>query len=239
MSVIGRVVNLIRGTAAQWLGRRERRNPEAVYESAISQRVAQYAKLREAAAGVLYLRRKLAAEMEQRSRELGALSRQLEVAVDTGDDEVALALLRRRDGLVADVDRINGDLAELTREAEAAKKNLVLFQDQIARLREEKVRMIARLANARARLRLQETLNGLSPEADIRALEAVREHVNRLASEVQIGQELGDGELDRKFADIREQEAEAAARAQLEELKRVRSRRLLPLMPVPSAVAQA
>lgn len=230
MTLFTRLVNLIRGTSAQWLHRRERRNPEAVYETAIEQRRAQYAKLREAAAGVLYLRSKLAAEMDQRAKDLRAVNRQLDLAVEGGDDIVALALIRRRDLLVPDVERLHGELADLTREAEAAKKNLVLFQDQIARLREEKVRMTVRLANARARLRLQETLNGLSPEAEIQALEAVREYVNRVAAEVQISQEVGDGELDRKLADIRENEADASARAQLDELKRARPRKLLPLM---------
>ena len=56
-----------------------------------------------------------------------------------------------------------------------AKKNLITFQDDIARLQDEKVRILARLANAKARLRLQETLGGLSPEADIRALDSVRD----------------------------------------------------------------
>jgi phage shock protein A len=229
MSLLTRFVNVVRGTVAQWLRRRERRNPEAVYETAIEERVVQYGRLREAAAGVLYLRGKLAAELEQRSKDLRLVNRQLEVAVDAGEDEAAVALIRRRDVLGADVERVNSELLDLTREAEAAKKNLILFQDQIARLREEKVRMVARLANARARLRLQETLNGLSPEADIRALEAMREYVNRVVSEVQMTHDLGDGDLDRKLADIREAEADASARAQLEELKRARPRRLLPL----------
>ena len=230
MTLITRFVNIVRGTTAQWLRRRERRNPEAVYETAIEERVAQYGKLREAAAGVLYLRGKLAGELEQRSKELQVVHRQLDLAVDGCDDEVAVALIRRRDTLVAEVERLNRELADLTREAEAAKKNLILFQDQIARLREEKVRMVARLANARARLRLQETLNGLSPEADIQALEAMRDYVNRVVSEVQISQDLGDGDLDHKLADIREAEADSAARAQLEEMRRARPRKLLPLI---------
>lgn len=238
MVLITRLVNLIRGTTAQWLGRRERRNPEAVYENAIEQRLAQYGRLREAAAGVLYLRSKLAAEMEQRAKDLRAVNRQLELAVEGDDDDIAIALIRRRDVLVADVERVTAELGDLTREAETAKKNLILFQDQIVRLREEKVRMTARLANARARLRLQETLNGLSPEADIRALEAVRDYVNRISTEVQLSQELGDGELDKKLADIRETEADAGARAQLEEMKRARPRKLLPLMNL-SPVAHA
>jgi phage shock protein A len=230
MSVIARFANHVRALAAQWLGRRERRNPEAVYEAAIRERLNQYGKLREAAAGVLYLRGKLSRELEQRSQELQALGRQIDCAVDAADDDVAVTLIRRRDAVVADVGRLNGELGDLNKEAEAAKKNLILFGDQIARLKDEKVRMVARLANAKARLRLHETLNGLSPEADIQALEAVRDYVNRLSSEVQVSNELGDGELSRKLADIREAESLAAARAQLDELKRARPRKLLPLI---------
>jgi len=230
MSLLERFVNHVRARTHHWLRRRERRNPEAVYEAAIDERLAQYAKLREAAAGVLYLRGKLARESEQRSKELFTVQRQLESALDGDDDEVALTLIRRRDVLVADAERLSGELEELTKEAEAAKKNLILFGDQIGRLKEEKVRMMARLANAKARLRLQETLNGFSPEADIQALEAVRDYVNRLSSEVQVSQELGDGELSRKLADIREAESMSSARAQLEELKRARQKRLLPMM---------
>lgn len=230
MSLIQRFFNHVRGRTHQWLRRRERRNPEAVYEAAIEERVKQYGKLREAAAGILYLRSKLVRESEQRSKELQLVQRQLDVAVDVDDDELALTLIRRRDTLVAEVDRLAGELTDLTKEAETAKKNLILFGDQIARLKDEKVRTMARLANAKARLRLQETLNGLSPDADIQALEAVRDYVNKLGSEVQISQELGDADLNQKLADIREAESLSSARAQLEAMKRARPRKLLPLM---------
>lgn len=238
MALFSRFWNHVHARATQWMRRRERRNPEAVYEAAIDERVIQYGTLREAAAGVLYLRGKLARELEQRSRDLLIVRRQLEFAVDGDDDTAALALIRRRDALVADVERVTAELQELNREAEAAKKNLVLFQDQIVRLREEKVRMLARLANARARLQLQETISGLSPEADIRALEAVREYVNRVAAEVQVSQELGDSELEGRLADIKEAEAAASARAQLDELKRSR-RRLLPMTLTEMAASSA
>jgi phage shock protein A len=114
------------------------------------------------------------------------------------------------------------ELRELTAEAEAAKQNLITFQDEIVRLREERVRMLARLANAKARLRFHETLRGLAPEADIQALESVREHVQRLAAEVELVREGADPALERRLRGIRDAEAQAAARAQLEELKRAR-----------------
>src|SRR4030095_16778484 len=189
----------------------------------------QYAKLREAAAGVIYLRGKLERELQQRSSELGLLRRQLDLAVERDDDPSALALISRRDVLGGDVERLTADLTELTAEAEAAKRNLVAFQDEIVRLREERVRMLARLANAKARLRLHETLSGLSPEADIRALEEVRDNVNRLVTEANLVRDGGDPALEKRLGTIRDAEAEHAARAQLDELKRTRKANLVPM----------
>jgi phage shock protein A len=230
MRIVARLSNLVRGVLARWMRRRERRNPEAVYEAAIQERVERYAQLRAAAAGVLYLRSKLGKELAQANAELARVRAQLEVAVDRDDDTVALALIGRRDALVAETERLTAELAELTEEADTAKANLIAFQSDIARLREEKVRMLARLANAKARMRFQETLSGLAPDADIRALESVREHINQLVTETKLNRELGDGELDKRLERIREAEAETARRAQLDEMKRARGRDLLPMV---------
>jgi len=235
MHLVGRVRNLLRGLAARWIGRREQRHPDAVYVAAIGERVTQYATLREAAAGIIYLRSKLAKEHERESAELACVGRQLEIAVERDDDAVALHLIGRRDTLGAEVTRLTAELTELTKEAEGAKQNLVTFQREIARLREERVRMLARLASAKARLRFQTTLNGLSPDADIRALEEVRDHINRLVAETQVSRDLGDTELEKRLGRIREAEAESAARAQLDELKRSRRGRLVPMV-LPEAV---
>jgi len=222
MAFVRRVRNLVRGLLAQWIGRREHRNPEAVYEAAIQGRVEQYAKLRAAAAGVLYLRAKLARELEAATAELRRVRAQLELAVDRDDDAAALVLIERRDALDAELDRLRGEVAELEKEADVAKKNLGTFHGDIARLRAEKVRMLARLANARARLRLHETLSGLSGDADVRALDSVRDHISRLLAEVDLARETADGELAQRLEAIREAEAASAARAQLDELKRAR-----------------
>ncbi|HKA28745.1 MAG TPA: PspA/IM30 family protein [Candidatus Binatia bacterium] len=239
MRLFSRLTNLVRGLTSRWLGRRERANPGAVYEAAIRERVVQYAKLREAAAGVIYLRGKLERELQGRSGDLGRVRQQLDLAIDRDDDPAALALISRRETLGKDVERLTTDLTELTAEADAAKRNLVAFQDEIVRLREERVRMLARLANAKARLKLHETLSGLSPEADIQALETVREHVSRLVAEVSLVREGADPELERRLGIIRDTEAAAAARAQLEELKRNRRATLVPMTLAPAAAPAA
>jgi phage shock protein A len=229
MGFVSRLYNLVRGGLSHWLGGREQQNPAAVYEAAINERLEQYLKLRQAAAGVLYMRGKLARDVEMKTAALRGITRELEYAVDHDHDDVALALIGRRDVLTAEVARVTEELADLNREAEAAKKNLIAFQNEVARLREEKVRMLAKLANAKARLRLQETIKGISPDADIRALEEVRAHVERLVAEAQVSREVNDVELEKKLEGIREAQASNSARAQLDELKRVRKRSLVPL----------
>lgn len=239
MRFFARLANLVRGALGRWIGAREHRNPGAVYEAAIEERVRQYATLREAAAGVIYMRQKLEKELALRSGELARVRRQLDVAVEKDDDAAALALIGRRDALDADVQRVTADLAELTTEAEAAKRNLVAFQEEIARLRDERTRVLARLANAKARLRLHETLSGLSPEADIRALEEVRDHVNRLVTEANLVRDGADPALEKRLGTIRDAEAERAARAQLDELKRARKAHLVPMTLATPAAAPA
>jgi phage shock protein A len=237
MRFVARLSNLVRGVLARWLGEREHRHPAAVYESAIQERVVQYASLRAAAAGVIYMRGKLDRELKVRTDELERVRRQLDVAVEANDDTAALALIGRRDALDAEGSRLTAELAELTREADAAKRNLVAFQQDIERLREERTRMLARLANAKARLRLHETLSGLSPEADIQALEEVRDHVNRLVTEANLVREGGDPALEKRLGTIRDAEAERAARAQLDELKRARRANLVPMVMKPAAAS--
>jgi phage shock protein A len=86
MRAFSRLKNLLQGVFAQWVGYRERRNPAAVYEAAIQERAERYRSLREAAAGVLYVRGKLEKQLEAQSNQLARLGRQLEIAVDRDDD---------------------------------------------------------------------------------------------------------------------------------------------------------
>ena len=80
MRFFARVRNLVRGVLGQWVGQRERRNPEAVYEAAIQERLEQYGKLRGAAAGVLYMRTKLAKELHLRNQSIDVIAHRFERA---------------------------------------------------------------------------------------------------------------------------------------------------------------
>jgi phage shock protein A len=217
-----RLIGLLRGRFAGWLRGREEQHPGAVYENAIAERVAQYRELKEAVAGILYMRNKLEAELDERRVELARTLEDLRRAVARSDDEVALALVTRKQALVEDLEHAERELAGVRGEAEEAKTNLLRFREEIRTLEREKGRTLASLANARARRRIQEALAGFSVDADMRALDSVREHVARLASEGVLDRELAgaDDGLDGRLRAIRDESRREAAQRELAELKR-------------------
>ena len=245
--LFARFFGLLRGGFAGWLRRREEQSPGAVYENAITERVEQYRELKEAVAGILYMRNKLEGEIDDRRVELARTLEDLRRAVARDDDELGIALITRKQALVDELEHAERELEALRAEAEEAKTNLVRFREEIRALEREKGRTLANLANARARRRIQETLSGLSIDADMRALEAVREKVARMTGEAVLDRELGAAhDIDGRLRSLREESRREAAAMELAELKRRVAARTLgagePNGPIPDpapALAQA
>jgi phage shock protein A len=217
--LFGRFRNLLRGVFAAWIRDGETQNPRAVYEQAIHERTQQYRQLKEAVAGILYMRNKLEAEIAERRAEIARLHDDLRRAVRRGQDDFSLALIAQKQRLLEDLERAERELEGLREEADDAKVNLVRFREEIRALTKEKSRMLATLANAQARRRIHEALEGFSVDADMKALESVREHVARLSTEGGLERELGDPALRNRLRAIRDEARDEAARRELTELK--------------------
>jgi phage shock protein A len=225
---------LIRGTFGVWVRDRERQNPQAVYEQAIQERTRQYRDLKQAVAGILYMRNKIQADLAERRAEVTQLREDTQRCVERGEDDLALALIGQRQAIDEEIARSEEELKAVSHEASEAKTNLVSFREEIRSLEREKVRILATLANARARRRIQEAFEGLSVDADMRALESVRDYVARMSTEGRLTQELEeDGDLRRRVKEIRSEAETEAQRAELAELKR----RLRPQLAEPQSVA--
>ncbi len=220
--MLTRLFNLISEKFRRWLKAREAHDPEAVYEAAISERIRRYHQLKSAAAGVIYMRNKLAHELRDKSLEIREVDDEAAQAVDMNEDQCALILIARKHELEADCARLREELSELTVEAEDAKKNLVAFKGEIEKLKVEKVTMVARLKNAQARVRIQRVLEELATEDDVRALEEVRESIQRTLAEAGVSREIRGAEVAEKLERIRAQKDFAHARDELDELKRRR-----------------
>jgi phage shock protein A len=227
--MIKRILSLMGGKVRRWLKAREAHDPEAVYEAAINQRVQRYQQLKSSAAAVIYMRNKLGGELSTKRATIQELSEQTAQAADINEDQCALIMIRRRHELEADCTRLEDELAEVSREADEAKSSLISSRDEIEKLKLEKIKMLARLKNAQARIRIQSTLTSPSYDDDLRALEETRDSIGQTLAQAGINRELGNSELDAKLADIARRNNEVKAAAELEELKR---RRRPPLVPM-------
>ena len=219
-SLVGRLRNLIHGIFSVWVRDGERNNPRAVYEQAIGERTKQYRDLKEAVAGILYMRNKLEAEISERRAEIARLHDDIRRSVRRDDDDASVTLIAHKQSLMDELERAEQELASVRSEADESKSNLIRFREEIRSLVREKGHMLATLANAKARRRLQEAVEGLSVDAEMKALEGVREHIARISTEGVLDREIGDDGLARRLRAIRDDTRSEAARLELEELKR-------------------
>lgn len=220
MSFFDRLTNLWKGFLSLWISDYENKNPEAVYESAIEGRKKKYLELKKAVSGIVYLRNKLQEELKQKETELVEVKAQIPVAVAEGEDEAALVLIQRKDELESAITGLQAELEKVSGQAEEAKSGLVTFQGEIEKLKREKNEMLAKKATAEARISINESLEGLSADADIKALDNVRESIHKIQAEADVSTEVKGSSLDDKLKKIKAKTGNAAARAQLEELKR-------------------
>ena len=220
MGFFARVTNVWNGFLALFVSDLESNNAEAVYEAAIEERIKKHRELKKAVSGIVYLRNKLQTELEEKQASLKDIQAQIPIAVEEGEDEAALVLIEKKDQLSASIVEIQVELEKVSAQAEDAKAGLVTFQGEIEKLKREKHEMLAKKANAEARIQIQETLDGLSTDADIRALDNVREGIDKLQAEADVGAELTESDLDSKLAEIKQKTTAASARNQLDEMKK-------------------
>lgn len=220
MSFFSRVSNLWSGFLSLFVEGLETKNPEIVYESAINQRVQQYQKLMKAVSGIVYLRNKLQKEQEEKMAKLKEVQQQLPIAIQEGDDEVSLLLIEQKNSLTADIDRIQSELAKVSQQAEDAKLSLITFQGEIEKLKAEKDTMIAKRENAIAQKKIQDQLSNLTVDADVKALNAVRDSIHKLEAEADISKEINSNSLDGRLKDIKVKAVNATAKSELDEMKK-------------------
>ena len=220
MGFFDRLSQVWTGFLSLWISDIENRNPEAVYEAAIEERIKKHRELKKAVSGIVYLRNKLQSELDQKEKELAEVQLQIPIAVEEGEDEAALVLIEKKDELDAAIAGLGAELEKVSGQAEEAKSGLLQFQSEIEKLKREKIEMLAKKQNAEARIKIQESLEGLSTDADIKALENVRETIHKKAAEADVSGELKGESLDAKLQKIKAKTANAAARAQLAEMKK-------------------
>ena len=223
MGFVNRVYNLWKGFLSLFVGRMEEKHPEIAYENAITSMTEKYAKLKSAAAGLIKHRAKLEALIQKGRAELEQIALDVNTAVDAGEDEIAMVLLEKQEEVEANLAENERDLQQAAKDADSAKNSLRQIKVEIDKLKRERDKVTAQIKDAEARKHIQEQLDGLSVDDDLKALENVREYADKVRAEVQIGDELKEDSIDGKLAAIRAQSGSAKAKMRLAAMKAKRS----------------
>jgi len=214
-----RLSNLFSGFLNLWISDVEKEHPEIAYENAIGSMIEKYTKLKRATAAIIRRRDEIHERLSTQSKELEQVNADLDVAVQTGKDDLSLILIQKKNLLEKEVAELNTDLQTAAKDADNAKAALLQVQAEIKKLKAEKDNMLAKMESAKARVRIQEQLDGLSVDAEVKALDNVRTHIKDTIAQANLGQELAETSLDQRLAALRAQSGEVTARSQLDELK--------------------
>jgi phage shock protein A len=223
MSFFSRLANLWRGFLSLWISDVEKAHPEIAYENAINSMIEKYSKLKSATAAIIRRREDLDERVKKAHAEMVQTEAELNVAVETNQDDLAVILIQKKNQLSALLEELKTDAETAQRDADGAKAALIGVQGDIRKLKAERDTMLARMQSAQARVRIQEQLEGLSVDAEVKALDNVREHIKNTIAEANLGQELADSSLDTRLAALRTQAGDVQAKQQLAELKAKRA----------------
>ncbi len=223
INLFSRLANLWSGFVSLWVADIEKEHPEIAYENAITGMVSKYAKLKNATAAIIRRREDIDGRVSAQRAALAQTERELEVALATNQDDLAMVLLQKKSAIDSDLAGLATEAEQAKVDAEDAKNALLSVKTEIGKLKDERDRMLAKMQSAKARLQIQGQLEGLSVEADVQALERVRDHIKTTIAEANLGKELRESDLDVRLDKLRLQSGNVTARAQLDEIKRQRA----------------
>ncbi|MFL6253402.1 MAG: PspA/IM30 family protein [Pyrinomonadaceae bacterium] len=214
-----RLANLWRGFLSLWISGIEKEHPEIAYENAINSMVEKYSKLKTATAAIIRRREELDDRFKRASTELAQTEAELDTAVTTSQDDLAVILIQKKNQLATEVADLKTEMETAHADADSAKTSLLSVQSEIRKLQSERDSMLAKMQSAQARIKVQEQLDGLSVDAEVKALDNVRQHIKTTIAEANLGKELSESSLDSRLAALRNQTGDVTARQQLAELK--------------------
>lgn len=223
INLLARLTNLWSGFVSLWLSDVEKRHPEIAYQNAIDSMIGKYDKLKMATAAILRRREDINARLDKAKRELEAVETDLNAALATNQDNLAVVLIQKKNALDASIKELAVEIQQASADAEDAKSSLLQVKSEIQKLKDEKDRMLAQMASAEARVKIQNQLEGLSVDAEVRALGNVREHIKNTVAQAKMGDELRNSDLDVQLAKLRQSSGAVTAHQQLDEMKRARA----------------
>lgn len=222
-AIFARLANLWTGFISLWVSDIEKEHPEIAYQNAIGSMIEKYSQLKAATGAIIARRQEITSRLDKHERELATVTADLETAMATSQDDLAVVLIQKKNALDTAIAELRADATQATEDADSAKDSLMQVKSEIDKLKSEKDRMLAQMHSAQARLKIQGQLDGLSVDAEVQALGAVRDHIKSQVAQASLGSELRESDLDVRLNKLRQSSGSVTAKAQLEAMKQARA----------------
>ena len=219
MSFFARLGNMITGFLNLFIGKIEEQNPAAVFEAAIQDHKVKYQDLKKAVSNIVFLRNKCESELEALNADLEQVKVDLQGAIVTNQDELALILLKKQDQLEEAIQSKEIELQGVAKQAESSMEQLREFEARIQDLKKQRDIKLAQLENAIARDKINEAMSGLSTDASTTALAEVLDSIDKRVAQADVTAELTGNSLDSQIAEARAAGKKQQALARLEAMK--------------------
>ncbi len=105
-----RLANLWRGFLSLWVSGIEKEHPEIAYENAINSMIEKYSKLKTATAAIIRRREELDDRFKRANAELQQTEAELDTAVTTAQDDLAVILIQKKNQLAAEVAELKSEM---------------------------------------------------------------------------------------------------------------------------------
>jgi phage shock protein A len=229
MAVAGRFWNFVQGLF--WQGQRnlEKANPEAVYEMAILKMKSQYQKMQTAVGRLAAERNRLRTKVDEKQRALAEVQVDLEAALveAQGGNRDASEI---GEDLVLEKEQLEGEINTLKQELT---KSEALVADYLVKLRQiesqskamesKKDAMIAKLHSAEARKAFADMVSGMSTSSEEAAVADMDKHIEGLAAQADIGEEMAGATREEKRQKLRQTAQARASKSKFQAMLEART----------------
>ena len=219
MGLGGRIYNIWRGFISLFVNDLEKKNPEIAYENAIESMIVKHNSLKSAVGALLKNRTRFEQQIAQHRQDLERVTAEIQAAVASGDDEIALMLIEQEEQTQLQLAQTEQDLKQAAEDAEVAKGSLRDLEQEINKLKRERDRVLAQIEDAEARKMVQDQLDGFSIDDEMKALDNVREYAAQVRAEVKVSDELKGDSVEGRLEKVREQASKKRAQDRLAEFK--------------------
>ena len=128
INLMTRLANLFKGFLSLFVEDLEKKNPEIAYQNAIDSMIEKGAKLKRATASIIARRERVEAELKRSLKTRETVNQDLNAAMATDQDDLAIALIEQLEGLDAHLAELQAEAEQASADAESAKASMLEVQ---------------------------------------------------------------------------------------------------------------